>query len=81
MALIGMRNIKELKKYIESKFSPGMNWDNYGKKDGWNIDHIIPCAYYDLNNFEQQKQCFHYTNLQPLWAEDNIRKKNKIKNH
>jgi DNA/RNA endonuclease G (NUC1) len=54
-----------------------MNWENYGK-NGWHIDHIIPCASFDLTDPKQQKNCFHYTNLQPLWAADNIRKSDKI---
>jgi len=57
--------------YIESKFADDMNWDNYGK---WHIDHIIPCASFDLESLEEQKKCFHWSNLQPLWAADNIRK-------
>ena len=72
--LIGC-SFKQLKLYIESKFSNGMNWDNYGLF-GWHIDHIKPCSSFDLTDPEQQKQCFHYTNLQPLWAEDNLRKSN-----
>ena len=60
-----------VKKYLESLFQPGMSWDNYGE---WHVDHIIPCASFDLNDPEQQKKCFHYTNLQPLWAADNIAK-------
>ena len=64
---------EELVKYIESKFTEGMNWDNYGRK-GWHIDHIKPCASFDLSNYEQQKQCFHYTNLQPFWWKDNLEK-------
>jgi hypothetical protein len=56
---------------LESQFSKGMNWSNYGD---WHVDHIRPCASFDLIDPEQQRQCFHYTNLQPLWAEDNIRK-------
>ena len=50
-----------------------MTWDNW-QHDGWHIDHIRPCASFDLADLEQQRQCFHYTNLQPLWAADNIRK-------
>lgn len=72
MKLIGC-SIKELKSYIESKWSLGMNWENYGFK-GWHIDHIKPCASFNLSDPEQQKACFHYTNLQPLWALDNWRK-------
>ena len=63
--------------YIEKQFKEGMTWDNYGRK-GWHIDHIIPCSSFDLTDPEQQKRCFHYTNLQPLWAEDNLRKSDKI---
>ena len=58
-------------KWIESQFKDGMSWDN---RNLWHIDHIKPCCSFDLSNKEQQKQCFHYTNLQPLWAEENLRK-------
>lgn len=65
-------------KYLESKFQPEMTWDNYGfGDDKWNIDHIRPCASFDLSDPEQQKQCFHYTNLQPLWQKDNFLKRDK----
>jgi len=64
-------SIDFLKKHIENQFTEGMNWDNYGK---WEIDHIIPCAKFDLSIFEEQKKCFHYTNLQPLWELDNLKK-------
>lgn len=69
---------EHLKRYIENQFTDGMTWDNYGK-EGWHIDHIIPCSYFDLSDPEQQKICFHYTNLQPLWAKDN-KKKSSIYN-
>lgn len=61
----------EFKMYIESKFVDGMSWDNNGK---WHLDHIRPCASFDLTDPHQQAQCFYYTNMQPLWAVDNIRK-------
>lgn len=64
------------KKYLESKFKEGMNWSNYGI-NGWHIDHIIPCAVFDLTKKEEQEKCFHYTNMQPLWAKDNILKGKK----
>lgn len=63
-----------LKLHLESQFKEDMAWSNYGK---WHIDHIKPCASFDLTDIEQQKICFHYTNLQPLWAIDNIKKSNK----
>ena len=45
-----------------------MTWENYGE---WEVDHILPCASFDLEQPEAQRQCFHYTNLQPLWKADN----------
>lgn len=61
--------------HLEKQFKEGMTWDNHGE---WHIDHIIPCASFDLTDPEQQKKCFHYTNLQPLWAKENITKGVKI---
>ena len=58
--------IPELKIHLEAKFLPTMTWENYGTL--WHIDHITPCASFDLTDPEQQKKCFHYTNLQPLFA-------------
>jgi hypothetical protein len=69
-------NLSEYRLYLESKFTEGMNWDNYGRK-GWHIDHIIPCASFNLSDYNQQKQCFHYTNTQPLWWWDNLKKSAK----
>ena len=68
-------SLREFKIHLEKKFQPGMNWSNY-KKDGWHVDHIKPIASFDLTKNEERKKCFHYTNLQPLWAIDNY-KKNK----
>ena len=66
--------LEYLKNYLEKKFKDGMSWDNYGQ---WHIDHIRPCASFNLLDPIEQKICFHYTNLQPLWAEDNLKKSNK----
>lgn len=68
--------VSELKAYLESKFKPGMNWTNYGHK-GWHIDHIKPLSKFDLSDRAQFLQACHYTNLQPLWAVENISKGNK----
>ena len=73
-ALVGC-TIPQLKIHLERYFVDGMNWDNYGE---WHIDHIIPCNSFDLTIIEEQYKCFHYTNLQPLWAIDNIKKKDKV---
>ena len=64
-------SIDFLVKHIEKQFKNGMNWENRNK---WHIDHIKPCASFDLTDVKQQLECFHYTNLQPLWAVENIKK-------
>lgn len=66
--------INEFKDYLELKFTPGMTWENIGD---WHIDHIQPLSKYNLEDIEQFKQACHYTNLQPLWKEDNLKKGNK----
>ena len=76
LELIGC-SIGELIIYLESKFHDGMTWKNYGKY-GWHIDHIKPCSSFNLNDPQQQKECFHYTNLQPLWACDNLSKGSRL---
>jgi hypothetical protein len=76
MVLIGC-SITELRKHLESQFEPGMTWDNHSTH-GWHIDHIIPCKHFNLTDPEQQKICFHYTNLQPMWAKDNLSKGDRI---
>lgn len=68
-------------KHLESQFQSGMSWDNYGSKKGqWNIDHIKPCSTFDLSVLEQQKACFHYTNLRPLWSQENFSKGPRLTN-
>lgn len=61
----------ELVAHIESQFAPGMSWDNRGE---WHVDHIRPLASFDLTDPAQRLEACHYTNLQPLWAADNIAK-------
>jgi hypothetical protein len=75
--LIGC-SIDELRTRFERLFQSGMTWDNHGTgKNGkgmkeWHIDHIKPCSSFDLSKIEEQHKCFHYSNLQPLWAKDNL---------
>lgn len=68
-------SIEELKCYLEKQFQPGMFWSNQGL---WHIDHIIPLASFDLTKQEDLEKAFHFNNLQPLWANDNIRKGHSI---
>lgn len=69
-------SIPDFKVYIESMFQPGMSWENWGKGIGkWNLDHIKPLASFDLTDRIQFLEACHYTNLQPLWAEENLRKR------
>lgn len=65
----------ELASRIESRFLPGMSWENYGRS-GWHIDHIIPCASFDLSRHDHRAVCFHHLNLQPLWGMANSLKQN-----
>lgn len=68
-------SVGELKLYLESKFIDGMSWENHGQ---WHIDHIKPFAMFNLSDRQQLLKSCHYTNLQPLWAEDNLLKSNKL---
>ncbi len=74
--LLGI-DIDGLRDHLSSLFTVGMSWSTYGYR-GWHIDHIIPCASFNLSDPVQQKECFHYTNLQPLWWRDNISKGSRI---
>lgn len=67
---LGM-SIADFREYLEKMFTEGMTWDNYGE---WHIDHIQPLNSFDLTDKEQALKACHYTNLQPLWAEENLRK-------
>lgn len=68
-------SIDEFKLYLECQFDSNMTWENYGTY--WHIDHIKPCASFDLSDVEQQKQCFHWSNMQPLEAKENRMKYDK----
>jgi hypothetical protein len=76
LSLLGC-SIEEFRKHIESQFQEGMTWENQGR-NGWELDHIIPCSYFDLSDPEQQRICFNYRNLQPLWKLENRRKQAKV---
>lgn len=64
-------SLQKLKEYLEELFLEGMGWKNYGR---WHVDHIVPCKKFNLSIPEEQNKCFHYTNLQPLWKTDNLKK-------
>ncbi len=66
-------SVAEAKVHLERLFKPGMTWENFGFY-GWHIDHIRPCSSFDLRDPEQQRACFHFSNLQPLWARENLTK-------
>lgn len=66
-------SLEELKQHLERQFTEGMNWDNWSF-NGWHIDHIRPLNTFDLRNEEHLAIACHYSNLQPLWATDNLRK-------
>lgn len=67
-------SVDALTSHLESQFTEGMTWENYGE---WHVDHIRPCASFDLTIDKEQKICFNYSNLQPLWAKDNLSKSDK----
>jgi hypothetical protein len=72
LVLLGC-SVDEFKKHFQDRFSEGMTWEKFQTGE-IHIDHIIPCAAFDLTKAEEQRRCFHYTNLQPLWARDNRKK-------
>lgn len=69
-------SIEFLKEHLSSKFKDNMDWDNHGQ---WHIDHIRPLISFNLEDEKQLEAACHYTNLQPLWAQDNLRKGSKFK--
>lgn len=77
-------SVAHLHNHIESQFKDsGMNWDNMGREDGeggrgWEVDHRRPCASFDLSDEEQKYMCFHWTNLQPMWGQENNEKSDKF---
>jgi hypothetical protein len=86
-ALKGIRKMKktfeflgctaqELRQHLESQFEPGMTWQNYGSH--WHVDHVFPLAWFDLSDPEHQKKAFGLKNMQPMWAEENSRKRDRF---
>ena len=67
-------HIEEFKLYIENQFTDGMTWENYGE---WELDHVIPLDYYNLEDRMEYLEAASYLNYQPLWKADNISKNNK----
>ena len=67
-------SVENLRIFIEDRFQPGMSWDNYGQ---WHIDHVKPLSKFNLTDKKELKKACHYSNLQPLWAKDNLKKSNK----
>ncbi len=69
-------SVPQLRNWLENRFKSGMSWGNYGQ---WHIDHIIPCAVFDLSKPEERKKCFHFSNLQPLWDWENHAKNRYVR--
>ena len=68
-------DIQSLREHLENQFQQGMSWANYGD---WHVDHRLPCAMFDLTQECEQKRCFHFSNLQPMWGHDNIVKSAQV---
>lgn len=75
MELLGC-TIEQFRAHLESQFKDGMTWDNYGYK-GWHVDHLTPCTHFNMALESDQRKCFHWTNLAPLWGTENSRKGNR----
>lgn len=77
LEVLGVDSSVDLVKYIEDQWTEGMSWDNYGNTKGcWNIDHILPLG--PAKTTEEIYKLSHYTNLQPMWWDENLRKRDKI---
>lgn len=68
-------SVDQLRQHLESKFVEGMGWNN---RQLWHIDHTIPLSSFNLSDPVQLARACHYTNLQPLWARDNIIKSDRV---
>ena len=75
MELVGCSK-KFLKEHLEKQFKPGMNWSNHSLR-GWHVDHIRPLSKFNCTDPKELKKACHYSNLQPLWADENLKKKDK----
>ena len=64
-------DVKTLRDHLETQLKDGMTWENQGE---WHIDHIKPCASFDITKEDERMKCFNYTNLQPLWGTENMSK-------
>ena len=74
-----MCDISFFKLWLEAQWLPYMSWENYGHgKDRWNIDHIIPCSFFNMLDPVEQYMCFRYQNTCPMWQPDNFKKSNKL---
>ena len=75
---VGLTSI-QYREYIESLWTEGMSWDNYGHGEGkWTIDHMRPKNFYDLTDPELYRKCSYYTNTQPMWFVDNVVKGDRL---
>ena len=70
-------SVEDLIQHLEEQFDSGMSWDNMDK---WHIDHILPVASFNFDSPDDEdfKECWALSNLQPLWAEENLAKGTKI---
>ncbi len=72
-------SVSQFRHWIEMNFEPGMAWENFGNKEGqWSYDHYIPCDSFDLTDEQQQKTCFGWFNVFPMWHKENLSKKNTM---